>query len=201
MEMPRNLPFMHKIVLGIKCGVPAWLASGLEELCARRESLRDSEIDIIGYQRANAVGRVREWLATGGAAGFPRSGAQVRYCMDQEPGLWELKHQIRMNAPVQTCGMKRHNSFYMNDWDLLTFKVRILSVCRPARAEGKTLLQVENTLYRVPTNLLLQSTFFQSMLEDPRIGGRGEGQSEDQPINLAISEVEMDSFLAVLNSR
>lgn len=124
-DMPTDMPYMKRIMLGIKCGVPAWLISGLEELCGRREPLCDSEIEIIGYPRAAAVGRVREWLATSGATDFPRSSTAVRYCMCREPGIWELQPQMRMNGPVRTCGLKRHGSFYMHDWDLLTFKVRV----------------------------------------------------------------------------
>lgn len=39
------------------------------------------------------------------------------------------------------------------------------------------------------------------MLEGPHLGDQGEGQTDDQPIDLAISQFEMDSILAVLNSR
>lgn len=127
-NMPPDMLCTQRILLGTRCRVPAWLVSGLEELCRRREPLRQNEIEVLGYSRAAAVGRVREWMATSGTEGSARARADVRYCMSKEPGLWSSPPRIQIKEPLQTSGLRKHNSFYMEDQKLLTFKVRVLAL-------------------------------------------------------------------------
>jgi len=88
--------------------------------------------------------------------------------------------------------LRRHQNHYMED----TFMIFQVRVCFSAASMlyAKSLFQVENVLFRVPTYLLSkESELFAGMFKLPQPGENTEGSSDSNPVVLP-SELSSEDF-------